>query len=204
MHTTTATIKKKKTRRLGNTRNIPLKCREEKKKKRKEKNREETKGMTSKERRKGERLIERGWMEKKKERGTTKNSSIYRHPISFPITRTSETGDLFGLFSYETFFGTISKEKSSLYALSTPAALSLPLHFSIPLHPGSPRFLHTRLRSILTETNIRIFVIPFAGYIESVFLSRKRTRRLSSLSSSPFLLPFDNWLTGRKKEGKVS
>lgn len=150
--------------------------------------------MTSKEGRKGEREVDREGMdgEEKGEKGggTTKNSSIYRHPISFPITRTSETGDLFGLFSYETFFGTISKEKSSLHPRSSFPSSPVP---SISLHPGSPRFLHTRLRSILTETNIRIFVIPFAGYIERVFLSRKRTRRSSSLSSSPSLLPFDNW-----------
>lgn len=140
--------------------------------------------MTSKEGRKGEREVDREGMdgEEKGEKGggTTKNSSIYRHPISFPITRTSETGDLFGLFSYETFFGTISKEKSSLHPRSSFPSSPVP---SISLHPGSPRFLHTRLRSILTETNIRIFVIPFAGYIERVFLSRKRTRRSSSLSS---------------------
>lgn len=65
--------------------------------------------------------------------GTAKNNSIYRHSISFSITRTSETCDLFGLFSYGMFFGTISKAKSRALCALTYAAL-LPLQL-LPTNP---------------------------------------------------------------------
>lgn len=85
-------------------------------------NRRKTKALTNVER------MENSWqgwaVGKGKLKRELKNNSIYRHPISFPIMQTSETRDLFGLFSYGTFFGTISKEKSNCRTLccSFPAA----------------------------------------------------------------------------------
>lgn len=161
--------------------------------------------MTNVERKKGEQFDRGGWM---KER-TTKNSSIYRHPISFPITWTSETRDLFGLFSYGTFFGTISKEKSSLCTLAyaTPAAFSFPSRSpscSI-VFPWTDGFSHT-ITIDLHRTNIRIFVIPFAGYIESAFLSNQWKRTRSSLSFLSRCLPrrFDiHWIIGARKNQRT-
>lgn len=201
MHTTTATIKKKKTRRLGNTRNIPLKCREEKKKKGKKKIEKKRKGW----RRKKEGRVN-GWSRgdgwrRKRRGGQLKTARSI--DILFRFLLRERLKQAIYLVYFHMKRSLARSQRRSRASMPSPPPQLFPF-LSIPLHPGSPRFLHTRLRSILTETNIRIFVIPFAGYIESVFLSRKRTRRLSSLSSSPFLPPFDNWFTERKKERKVS
>ena len=151
------------------------------------------------ERKKGWTVVGEGGGGRRREQ--LKNSPIYRHPISFPITRTSETRDLFGLFSYGTFFGTISKEKFEPLCprLRHPCS-SLP-SISRSLFPRTDGSSHT-ITIDHHRTNIRIFVIPFAGYIESVFLSTQ-TPACSPpyLLSSPSVSSLDNWYT-EKKQGE--